>query len=82
MGFPCMCCGHLTLPEQSPGSLEICDVCFWQDDMLGFNHPDEVWGPNAVSLNEARESFRRCGASEEKFVAVVRKPLPEELPPR
>lgn len=81
MNYPCKCCGFVTLPEPSPGSLEICHVCFWQDDMVGFNHPDEVWGPNAVSLTEARGNFRRCGASEERFVAHVREPLSEEVPP-
>lgn len=80
MAFPCKCCGYLTLPEPSPGSLEICGVCFWQDDAVGFHQPDEVWGPNAVCLHEARQTFLRCGASEERFVAYVRKPLPKEVP--
>lgn len=79
--FTCFCCGNRTLPEKSPGSLEICAVCFWQDDMVGFVHPDQVWGPNTTTLNEARENFRRFGACDERSRDDVRPPTAEERPP-
>lgn len=78
--FTCLCCGNRTMPEQTPGSLGICHVCFWQDDMVGFVHPDQVWGPNSMTLNEARENYRRFGACDEGSLKHVRPPRPDELP--
>lgn len=79
--FACPCCGFLTMPEQTPGSLETCHVCLWQDDLLGCRDPSTAVGPNAVSLHRARENFRDCGACEARFTDSVRAPLPEEHPP-
>jgi hypothetical protein len=79
--YPCMCCGFLTLPEPSPGSFEICHVCYWQDDKVGFLDAGSAHGPNAVSLTEARRNFRSLRASEPRFVDKVRPPLSEEMPP-
>ena len=76
--YECKCCGHYTLPEPSPGSLEICHVCFWQDDSVGFLHPDRAVGANAVSLVEARRNYTALGASERRFLPVVRRPHHEE----
>lgn len=79
--YPCPCCGFVTLPEPSPGSLEICHVCLWQDDMVGFNDPRSAVGPNAVSLDEARLNYREFGACERRFIKSVRPPSPDEIPP-
>ena len=76
--YRCSCCGFFTLPDPSPGSLEICEVCYWQDDMVGSSEPTKSVGPNAVSLNEARENFVKYGASEPRFVNHVRGPRAEE----
>ena len=78
--FECPCCGFLTLPEPSPGSLEICQVCYWQDDMVGFKSPEIAVGSNAVSLKQARQNFRVIGACESRFARSVRKPRPDEMP--
>ena len=79
--YRCSCCGFFTLPDPSPGSLEICSVCFWQDDMVGFTEPCTAVGPNKVSLQEARTNFERFGATERRLVAYAREALPEEFPP-
>jgi hypothetical protein len=78
-GFPCPCCGYRTLPAESPSD-EICPVCFWQDDFVD-NRDTEVLGPNRVTLSVARANFLQWGASEERWVARVRPPRPEEGPP-
>lgn len=78
--YQCPCCGFLTLPEPSPGSLEICQVCYWQDDMVGFNHPEIAVGANSVSLTQARQNFRVLGACEARFTGSVRMPRPDEQP--
>jgi hypothetical protein len=69
------------LPEEPPGTYFICPVCFWEDDALNFENPDEdVGGPNGVSLNHARANYRAFGAAERKDLHHVRQPRAEELP--
>ena len=79
--YPCPCCGHLTLMARPPGTYEICDVCFWEDDRAQFEDPEYEGGANKVSLREARENFRAFGAAEERFLDNVRPPRAEEKPP-
>jgi hypothetical protein len=79
-GYACPCCGYLTLSEPPPGTYEICDVCFWEDDAVQFRDLDYEGGANTVSLRQARESFRLHGVSELRFRAEVRPPLPDERP--
>ncbi len=59
--YPCPCCGQLTLHEGKHGSFEICPVCKWEDDRVQWKNPDEAGGANKVSLNEARENFKKYG---------------------
>jgi hypothetical protein len=80
--FACPCCGFLTLFEPPPDTYAICKVCFWEDDGVQFDDPDFRGGANAVSLNEARENYRRLGVSEPRFREYVRPPFPEEDPSR
>jgi hypothetical protein len=49
--YSCPCCGYPTLSE--PAGYEICDICSWEDD------GGDGYGPNAYSLEEARENFRQ-----------------------
>jgi hypothetical protein len=81
MVYPCPCCGFLTLDEQPPDTFIICPVCCWEDDGLQLSVPDLHRGANDVSLNEARENFRRFGYSAPKDATHVRPPRPEEYPP-
>jgi len=76
----CPCCGNRTLPEQPPGSYEICPVCFWEDDPVQFEDADFQGGANVVSLNQARANFREFAASERRFIQNVRPPTLEEQP--
>lgn len=78
--FPCPCCGYLTLGAPPPGTFAVCPVCFWEDDDVQFRDPGYPGGANTVSLQEARENFRRFGASDEAHRGEVRAPLAEELP--
>ena len=77
--FPCACCGYRTLPGPSPSD-EICPVCFWQDDIVN-NRDTEVLGPNHVTLSQARANFAEFGASEGRFVDLIRRPRADEGPP-
>ena len=63
----CLCCGYNTLPEPPPGTFHICEICFWEDD-------NTDGGANKVTLKEAKENFKKFGASELKFKKQVRPP--------
>jgi hypothetical protein len=46
-----------------------------------FDDPSYRGGANKESLDEARANFRNLGAKNADRVAMVRKPLPEEIAP-
>lgn len=76
----CPCCGFLTLSEETHETFEICPVCNWEDDDVQFNNPDFRGGANQESLNEAKENYKKFGASAQKYIKAVRAPLPDEIP--
>ena len=80
MSYPCPCCGNLTLDEESPGSFDICPVCYWEDDLVQFNDPTYSGGANKVSLEVARKNYLEFGACEREFISLVRKPKLDEEP--
>jgi hypothetical protein len=75
--YRCPCCHYKTLEER--GGYDICPVCFWEDD--GQDDEDantnRIFSPNHMSLEFARENYRRFGACEERLIQYVRLPLPE-----
>ena len=77
--YRCPCCDCLTLCGRA--GYEICPVCYWEDDGQDSHDADEVrGGPNgSLSLTQARESYRRIGATDARFVSSVRRPRPEEI---
>lgn len=77
--YPCPCCGNRTLHDPERGSFEICPVCFWEDDEIALDEPNTVCGPNSVSLNQARENYRRFKASSIDVLKYVRAPTQGEL---
>ena len=79
--FTCPCCGYRTLGD-SPGSYEICQVCFWEDDPVQLLNPAYAGGANTLSLMESRTNYQRMRVSDERFSANVRSPnKDEELDP-
>lgn len=77
--YRCPCCGYKTLDER--GGYEICSVCFWEDDGQDEEEAatNRFFGPNHMSLAQARENYRKLGAMDEGSLKFVRPPLPEEL---
>lgn len=71
----CLCCRSRTVP---PGLNAVCPVCFWEDCSLADQEPNRPFGANKVSLNEARANFKKFGASQEKFITLVRDALVDE----
>ena len=78
----CPCCGNYTIESNDKVIVEICEVCFWQYDLVSHNKPDINIGANGISLNEARNSYKKYGACKKEFAnkRMVRKPYHEELP--
>ncbi len=79
-GYPCACCGFLTMSDAEPGTFEICPICFWEDDRVQFNDIDFTGGANEESLRQARHNFKKFGASSVRFLKQVRTPRPNEIP--
>ncbi|MFR6626441.1 MAG: DUF6054 family protein [Flavonifractor plautii] len=76
--YPCPCCGNYTMEEEPGGSYQTCPVCAWVDDPWALEHPDEPGGCNTVTLEQARENYRACGACSPELRGHVRPPEPEE----
>ena len=53
----CPVCGKYEFEEY--GDFEICPVCEWEDDPIQYKEPDYKGGANRMSLNEAREAYKR-----------------------
>ena len=69
--YTCPCCGYETFSE-SPGSYQICHVCFWEDDPVQILDPWFSGGANRPSLVDAQQNYRIHGAMESRFVGNVR----------
>ncbi len=74
----CLCCGFKTL--SAPSSLDICPVCWWQDDGQDETDADVVRGSvnGDLSLTQARVNYEQFGAAHPRFRAYVRNPHTEE----
>ena len=72
--YRCPCCGLKTL--EAPGVLALCPVCWWEDDGQEDVDASEVRMTvnGALSLEEARGHYARCGAAHPRFLPYVRKP--------
>lgn len=78
----CPCCKNYTIESDDEVIVEICEVCFWQYDIIAHERPDSIIGANGISLNEARNNYLQYGICKKEFVdqGLVRKPFIEELP--
>ena len=72
MAYPCPCCHFRTLTER--GVLEICPVCYWQDE----HGHDQRDSHNLVSLPAAQAEFAAIQTSDLLWIGEVRPPLPTE----
>jgi hypothetical protein len=76
--FRCPCCGYKTLG--APGAMQLCPVCWWEDDGQEDTDASEVrlTVNGQLSLDEARAFYAQYGAAHPRFLAYVRKPLAAE----
>lgn len=57
----CPCCGYYTVESDDEVIVDICDVCFWQYDVVAHENPDISIGANHISLTEARKNYKLLG---------------------
>ncbi|GBG10433.1 glycosyl transferase [Paenibacillus agaridevorans] len=76
----CPCCDFYTVDSEDEVIVDICDVCFWQYDLIAHELPDKNIGANHISLNQARENYKLFGVCKQEFRHLVRDPIEEELP--
>lgn len=76
--YRCPCCGSRTL--SAPASMDLCPVCWWEDDGQEDGDASEVrlTVNGDLSLSDAREHYRLCGASHPRFIGYVRHPQDTE----
>jgi hypothetical protein len=76
--YRCPCCGCRTLP--TPESMQLCPVCWWEDDGQEDGDAAEVrlTVNGALSLAQARDHYQACGAAHPRFMTYVRKPQASE----
>lgn len=79
MKFTCPCCGYKTLDEAPPGTFDICEICFWEDDNIQFDDPDYEGGANVPSLRQAQKNFVEFGAYRKDRLELVREPNEKDL---
>lgn len=72
--YTCPCCGYKTLEDGSPGSFEICSLCYWENDNVQADDPHYEGGANEVSLYQAQRNFIDFGASDKKYIGSVQNP--------
>jgi hypothetical protein len=71
------CCGHLIFREP-PGSYDICEICFWEDDIVMLRWPTTGGGANHVALVEAQTNYAEFAASERAHRVHVRPATDDE----
>lgn len=71
--YKCSICGYFTLDQR--GVYEIRPVCFWQDDPSSYHEG----GPNGMSIEKAKENYRKFGAVRKEVTKYARKPYVEEI---
>lgn len=79
----CLCCGYKTLPAKRENCIAfICPVCFFENDvfMKNMNDIKEKSDSNGgMTLEQARDNFKKYGACNKEFITKVRKPKKEEM---
>ncbi len=78
----CPCCGFYTIEDDGCEIIiDICDVCYWQYDVVAQENPDREIGPNhGVTLNQAIENYKKFKASSARVKEYVRPPREDEYP--
>ena len=74
--YQCPICGNYTLDVKN--EYNICPICFWEDDGSEA-YPDEDYGPNHISFNDAKRLWNKNGFINETYRKFIRRPFGIEL---
>lgn len=78
--YSCPCCNYKTFTEPISECLgDICGVCYWEIDFFIKDDNSPSSANHGLSLNQARENFKKFGACEKSLIDCVRKPFNYEL---
>ncbi len=58
--------------------MEICQICYWEDDPLQFKDPELEFSCNFVSLVQAQKNFDEIGVSVADMKRYCRKITPND----
>lgn len=53
----CPVCGKYEF--KAPDDFDVCPICNWENDGLQTDEPDYAGGANKMSLNQAKEAWKR-----------------------
>ena len=70
--YTCPCCGFKTLDNEH--DYDICEICFWEDDLVQFEDVDYEGGANDNSLRQAQYNYIEVGACQRDMLQHIRKP--------
>lgn len=76
VAYPCLCCGYKTLPQEPPGTYEICPICFWEDSVPDWSCQHAT--SNGVGLIQAQRNFLAFGVCDRQWLDSVRPPTEED----
>ena len=77
--YYCPCCGYNTFLEAPPGTYDICEICYWEDDPTQFDEPGYEGGANRVSLIQGQKNFEEFGVCEKDMLRHTRKPSGQDI---
>ena len=75
---PCPCCGYITIPNKGDALAFICPVCMWEIDCFIKDNDEKSEQNGGLTLNQARENYRKFGVVQESLRKYCRKPNQQE----
>ncbi|MEG0671919.1 CPCC family cysteine-rich protein [Clostridium sp.] len=78
--YCCPCCGFYTFKEPLEGYYDVCDVCFWLDDLKQNKDHLLTAGVNDVCLDSTVKNYLNIGAVDIEKVKYTRRPYEDEIP--
>ena len=66
---PCPCCGNITIPNDGNALAYICPICLWEIDFFIHSDDEPSAQNHGLTLNQARENYKKFGATLEELAS-------------